>query len=129
MAWGSEAPGPRRLWPAGLGLSAVALLLAVEPDGPGFTVCPFALVTGMACPGCGLTRAAAHLVRGDLGTALAYHPLVIPLAIGAVFALVAWWSGRPVPGRAWVDRILWPGVGLFLVTWLVRLGTGALPPV
>ena len=51
----------------------VALLALFTPSDDGPTFCPFALCTGTACPGCGMTRAASHLVRGDIGTAITYH--------------------------------------------------------
>jgi hypothetical protein len=42
----------------------------------GWTVfpCPFSTLTGLPCGGCGITRATAALLRGDLTQALHYHP-------------------------------------------------------
>lgn len=37
--------------------------------------CVFADVTGLPCPGCGMTRAAAAWLRGDIPAALRFHPL------------------------------------------------------
>ena len=51
-----------------LAVFGVFALVPMVEDGP--TICPFALTTGMACPGCGMTRAAAQLLRGDLGAAM-----------------------------------------------------------
>ncbi len=36
--------------------------------------CVFAEITGLPCPGCGLTRATVALVHGDWRTSWAYHP-------------------------------------------------------
>ena len=114
-------------------LGVIGLLAAFGPSDDGPTICPFALCTGMACPGCGMTRAASHLIRGDIGTALGYHPLV-PL-IG-ILMLGGWvWyllrrSGRarPLPSR-WVNTIL-IGTGVMLLgVWLARALSGTLPPV
>lgn len=38
--------------------------------------CMFAEMTGLPCPGCGMTRASLALMRGDLRTALLFHPFV-----------------------------------------------------
>ena len=52
--------------------------------------CLFAKVTGLPCPGCGLTRGLAALLRGDWQLALAYH-LFTPgfVLLGAVITLCA----------------------------------------
>ena len=73
-------------------LAMVGLLAAVRPGDDGVTVCPFALITGMACPGCGMTRAASYLVRGDFTTALGYHPLVPLIALLSIGG----WAWYPV---------------------------------
>lgn len=112
---------------------AGAAALAVFPVGAAPTMCPFALVTGTACPGCGLTRAAAALVQGDLGTALSLHPLVL-----VVFAwALGWWMtglarrrGKPSSlDGALVNRLLIATGVVFVLTWVVRLAAGSLPPV
>ncbi len=51
-----------------------------------FAICAFKAFTGLPCPTCGSTRAAAHLARLDLAGALALNPL----ATAAAAALVAW---------------------------------------
>ncbi len=111
----------------------VAALLAMNPTDSGPTICPIALVTGVACPGCGMTRAASALIRGDLPLALTYHPL-IPLI--AVLAIVGWsWSllhraGRagPIPSRLLNVVLIGTGISLVAV-WILRFAAGTLPPV
>ncbi|MEO7673922.1 MAG: DUF2752 domain-containing protein [Pyrinomonadaceae bacterium] len=41
-----------------------------------FPVCPLYSMTGLACPGCGLTRGFHALFHGDLVTALDYNALI-----------------------------------------------------
>ena len=114
-------------------LALIGFLAAVRPGTDGVTVCPFALCTGMACPGCGMTRAASHLIRGNLATALGYHPLVPLVALLSVGGW-AWYllrrSGRvqPIPTR-WVNIILIVTGVLLLGVWVARLLSGTLPPV
>lgn len=115
---------------AGVVLGSLAVATASD-DGP--TLCPFALVTGMACPGCGMTRAVGRLVRGDLAGAIGYHPLVILVVVLAVVGGI-WYLGR--------RRYEWPplrplilNAGLailaigFLAVWFTRLASGTLPVV
>ncbi|MGN0348990.1 MAG: DUF2752 domain-containing protein [Roseburia sp.] len=45
-----------------------------------FPPCLFRLWSGYYCPGCGGTRAAAALLRGDLAASFSYHPIV-PLGV------------------------------------------------
>ena len=53
-----------------------------------FLPCIFKGVTGMPCPGCGMTRACLAILQGEFSTAWRYHPfsfLLIGLAILIVF--------------------------------------------
>lgn len=46
--------------------------------------CPIKFITGISCPGCGMTRAVISLCKLDFDSAWHYHPLVfllIPIAI------------------------------------------------
>jgi hypothetical protein len=80
-----------------------------------------------------MTRAAAHLLRGEVGTALTYHPLIL-LIFGLAIGGWAWFlmvrSGRV---RAITTRTLNAvliGTGVLLVgVWVARLVSGTLPPV
>ena len=111
-----------------------AILLAAFPlgeDSP--TFCPFALCTGTACPGCGMTRATSALIRGDVDLALSYHPLVVLVVAQVVIGWI-WFAlqhrGRvSPPGRRLVNAMLIVTAGFLLGVWLLRLGTGTLPPV
>lgn len=126
-----------RVWRDRLTLAAplgvAVLLLAGSPGDDGPTICPFALMTGTACPGCGMTRAASHLLRGDVSTAIGYHPL-IPLVMALAFGGWVWFllvrSGRarPLPARA-INTMLIATGALMVGVWLVRLISGTLPPV
>lgn len=112
----------------------VVALLAIVPaieDGP--TVCAFALGTGMACPGCGMTRAAAWMLRGDFATAISLHPLVPAIgllaAIGWVwFLLRKTGRVRPMSNRT-LNVVLIATLAALMAVWIARLATGTLPPV
>lgn len=120
----------RRRWLTGSvlvgGLAGVAALTG--DDGP--VLCPFRACTGMACPGCGLTRAIAHAARGDLVGSIRLHPLALPLValLAAAFVL-----RRSPVHRQRLDRWFAPtaiAVGLTMVAvWLVRWRLGLLDAV
>lgn len=105
---------------AGLG----ALALRLQPPGPGsiWPGCLFHQATGLYCPGCGITRCAAALVRGDVGLAWAMNPLVVSvlgvgLAALIATALPARYRHRLAPlGQRLGDARTWAvAVGVFFV--------------
>lgn len=68
----------------------------------GMPPCPFRVLTGLYCPGCGSTRCLSALLHGDLATAMAMNPLLVAaLPLVALMALnAAGW--RPQGGEpAW----------------------------
>lgn len=74
-------------------------------------VCPLFALTGLACPGCGLTRAFHALFHGDIITAIDFNALVpfwavIFAYVGASLALMAI-RGKGLP--------MWPTNAKFVV--------------
>ena len=53
-----------------------------------FWGCGFRQMTGIPCPGCGLTRVADHFAHGHFGAALLANPLGFFAACGFLFAVV-----------------------------------------
>lgn len=53
-------------------------------------ICPMEAFIGIPCPGCGMTSALYHLLRGDLRSAWFFHPALFLLLPIAVIVLVAW---------------------------------------
>ncbi|ORM25171.1 DUF2752 domain-containing protein [Williamsia sp. 1135] len=60
---------------AGFGVGAIVTAFAVTPalstSGP--TLCPMRLITGLPCPGCGLTRSWIAAAHGDFADAFSYN--------------------------------------------------------
>ena len=90
--------------------------------------CPLRRFTGVPCPLCGMTTAAAALADGDLGASLAANPFLVVLAGGtlAMTALmVARLAGRAAPARRWsprADRAVTLVVTVAMaVSWVVQL--------
>jgi hypothetical protein len=131
--WGSRRA--LLLWLAA-GLAAALLFFGAGwiglPSGAAFSICAFRHVTGIPCPGCGLTRAMAALARGEVLLALQFHPMA-PLFAAQAAALwtvigAAIVRRRPftVPSRLVGHLIAWQGAAL-VALWIGRLATGTLP--
>jgi hypothetical protein len=114
-----------RLGVAALAACAVGVVYWFDPVAAvWFPKCPFYVLTGWHCPGCGTTRAAHALLHGDLPQALAYNalfvcaaPLLLGLSIGLVVSRQATWS-------RWTTNIshrwIWLIVALLVVFTVVR---------
>jgi len=115
---------------AGLSV-AVALLHVRDPHQSGsYGYCPWLLLTGTYCPGCGGLRAVNDLTDGHVGAALSSNLLVVSLIPAAVLAWAVWtyarWRGRPLRARAGTKAAAW-GLAVVVVafTLLRNLGIGA----
>jgi Protein of unknown function (DUF2752) len=78
-------------------------------------LCPFKLILGLPCPGCGMTRSVVTLLHGDLAASLYFHPLGLPLVLFlASLALLdglAWWRStrpgqHPLPASWLPERVM-----------------------
>ena len=64
-------------------LGAMVLLFAFDPATTTFfPSCPFRLLTGWSCPGCGTLRAVHALLHGHFGVALHDNPFVLVTGFG-----------------------------------------------
>ena len=61
--------------------------------------CPFRSLTGLWCPGCGLTRATHHLLHGDVLGALRYNAL-LPFVLMLITLLWVDWYARSTGQRS-----------------------------
>ena len=65
-------------------LAILLLMLLTHITGIG---CPIKFLTGISCPGCGMTRACVSALCFNFGAAFSYHPLWPLLPIVAVLLL------------------------------------------
>jgi hypothetical protein len=73
------------------GAGAFALLHVRDPHESGsYGFCPFLLVTGRPCPGCGGLRAMNDLSHGDLTAALSSNLIAVLLVAGLAVAWLVW---------------------------------------
>jgi len=116
-----------------IALLAVAAVLAVDAGGTddGAGVCFFRRCTGGYCPGCGMTRSARHLTRGEIGAAWSDHPIIVLLAAQAAVGTLVYAAARSLRPRLRSLRTLAVvasinGV-LIIAIWIVRLIDGSIP--
>ena len=105
-------PRPLRI---GQLLLAAGLILLVA-----LVQCPFRFLTGISCPGCGMTRALLALLRGDFAAAYYYHPLVFLLPPAGLL----WLLRRRLPRRAGPVLGI-AALALLLAVYIIRLKDGS----
>ena len=86
--------------------------------------CPFHLLTGWNCPGCGVTRMCLALLRLDLAGAWQANPglmLLFPFLAVLLLSLAVRYirtgRGLPSPGE---QKLIWCGVAYLLLYGLLR---------
>lgn len=130
----TDAPETGRLFePLGVGALGATALALVNPPAYGTPWCPSALLFGVACPLCGLTRGISRFVRGDVDASLAFHPLAWVVLAVAVTTWCAWLGRR---AGWWTHRfrrlenrtLALVSLGLVAV-WIFRAATDTLPPI
>lgn len=111
---------------AGLGLGAATLLRLRDPHTSGsYGFCPFLLVTGFPCPGCGGLRAVHDLLRGDLAAAAGSNAVAVAVVLAAAVGWVVW-TVRRARGRDVRMVVLGPAasvvvLGAFLLFGVLRV--------
>lgn len=110
------------------GAFVVAGLAASDDDGP--VLCVFRRCSGGYCPGCGLTRSAGALIRGDVAGSWARHPY-LPLLVGQVVLALGLWQLGSTRVRATLSRsfnaMLFVNTVVLITIWIARLATGTIP--
>lgn len=114
----TPAEGPKTGLLAGVGAAAIAVAARADPatieSGP--VICPFRLLTGLPCPGCGLTRSWVYLLHGDTSAAMTANPFGV-VALCATLVLVVAVLG------AVVRRQRVPSIGGLFLSGTVLSGT------
>jgi len=127
---------PSRFGPWGLaGLAALGGFLVfhvwVPAPGKESSVCLLRRLSGLPCPGCGMTRAFAHLAKGEWAAAAASHLLVYAVAAELAAAWLLWGAalarGREVRMPPGFERVVLGHLVVLAAFWLGRVATGTLP--
>lgn len=123
----------RTWWLAGLlGVAGLAVLhVWVPSNDPAQAICLSRRLFHIPCPACGLTRAFAHLAKGEWAAAVTLHPLAPLLAaemiLGWLAAGTALAARRPLRLPVSANGLLIGHGGLLFAVWLWRAAAGTLP--
>lgn len=97
-------------WSVGVALLVVlgAMVGAglLPPERIGVELCWLRALSGLPCPGCGLTRSVVSLARGEVARAVWFHPfglLVLPFSLFAASSLL-WPAALRARVHAAIDR-------------------------
>ena len=108
-------PAERRKLSTLAAVLAAGAAYAVFASRFGGLPCPFRLLTGLQCPGCGVTTLLLCLLHADWQGAWAANPFLLATSplLGAILWRFWWKDSRP--GRAW--QILAIGYIIALLLW------------
>lgn len=127
LTWSTLAAG---------GLLALVIAALLEPDARGYGThtqlglppCGLRSLTGILCPGCGLTTAFAHAVRGQWSLAASANPLGLMLFLAVclciplgVTAAIRGWSVEVLIERWGAHRWALAVAGCAVAVWAFRL--------
>ncbi|HSE32689.1 MAG TPA: DUF2752 domain-containing protein [Pyrinomonadaceae bacterium] len=106
-------------------LSASVYAFVFEPGKSGFfPACMFRTITGLACPGCGSTRALHQLLHGHVGKAFALNPLLVialPILMYVLVRHTAWAISGAEPVRNRLPApVIYAMFYLLLSFWVIR---------
>ncbi|MEO7343942.1 MAG: DUF2752 domain-containing protein [Methylotenera sp.] len=88
--------------------------------------CPFKMLTGFPCPGCGITKSLVYFYEGDIYKSLSYHilgPFVIAFCLLTVIVLITELITKKEYFTKWLySKKLAYGLAVFLAGYhLIRL--------
>ncbi|UCF93024.1 MAG: DUF2752 domain-containing protein [Desulfobacterales bacterium] len=118
---------PHQILRLGVGMVLVVVLisgLALHWGGfdliaylPSAALCPLRALTGIPCPGCGMTRALLYLGQLNFGKAMAYNLFSIPLL--AVMILYLGPGKLPIGSPS--EGVIGLALAAVVLVWLLRL--------
>lgn len=105
-----------------LGIGLAYAIFAVRTGW--YLPCPIHAITGLYCPGCGVTRMCVALLRLDLPGAWRANPILMLLAPVLVGLLLKLGAAYVCTGRVWPTQgeniLVWAVVGVLLVFGVLR---------
>ncbi len=101
------------------------ILFLLDPARPGvYPACPFHVLTGLHCPGCGTLRASHQMLHLNVMAALRLNPLTVlsmPFLGYAFLSRAATWiRGRPLPKIFVPAGWIWALLVIIIAFWVLR---------
>ncbi|RRJ93955.1 DUF2752 domain-containing protein [Flavobacterium macacae] len=90
------------------------------------SLCPFKMLTGFPCPGCGITKSLVYLYEGDVAKSFSYH-LFGPFAFVFCIVVVITLTAELISGKEYFNSIFYSKkIAYFLGIILVSYHLGRL---
>lgn len=103
---------------------AAVIYYVYDPATMPFPRCPFLVLTGWECPGCGSQRAIHSLLHLDIAAAWRYNAMLVLSIPYVVLLLVAEWFGRRRQSRLYrvlnSEVLIWSYFALIVAWWILR---------
>ena len=94
-------------------------------------LCVFRGLTGLPCPGCGLTHAGLSLLRGEVVRSLCYHALLIPYIVTISANTIKWdcFVLNWFRSRGWLWTLLIVSIAYYVLRLVLFFPDGPYPMV
>ncbi len=105
-------------------VTALVVYFLFDPATTPFPRCPFLMLTGWQCPGCGSQRAIHSLLHLDIAAAWRYNALLVLSIPYLLLLVVAEWGGARRESRLYraLNRewLIWSYFALVIAWWVAR---------
>lgn len=107
-------------------IAATAVAVRADPAVVNYVPrCPIHALTGLDCPGCGMTRGTTALLHGHVGAAVGDNALGFLLGVPTLVVLWLYWvrhrlGGPPAPRWLGSRTAVWAWLGLTLAFTVAR---------
>ncbi len=86
-----------------------------------FYHCPFKLLTGVDCPGCGMSRAFLCMILGDPAAAYYYNPLAPALFVQLAALLCFQFAAKKQVPQGVIVAAAAVNAALLFAVWLIKI--------
>ncbi|MBC7959352.1 MAG: DUF2752 domain-containing protein [Vallitaleaceae bacterium] len=100
----------------------VVFLFAIQYEEPLAHLCLYKNISGLPCPGCGLTRSYLTLIDGNLKGAFFFHPLFFTIPFILILIFFTNLTSKAFHKKT-ATYFLFGFIALFLVVYVLRMVT------